>query len=154
MKVFQWLSMIDTLLCGLWKTFHYSNKNRYILRELQTAYGMKAVFTVKAVVMRWLSHGGACKRCIERYVVIIEALDNVLNETEKQKPEVEGYCATLLQPNTILQIALLDDVISTTSALCLLLQSDKEDFGAVNRAVNFTVTRLETMITDKECQHF
>ena len=76
-KVFPWLSMIDTLLLGLWKTFHYSAKNRSILRELQTAYGMKALFTIKAVVTRWLSHGTACKKCIERYVVIIEALDNV-----------------------------------------------------------------------------
>ena len=115
---------------------------------------MKVLFTVKAVVTRWLSHGVACKRCIERYVVIIEALDNVLTETEKQKPEVEGYHATLLQPNTIMQIALLDDVLSTTSALCLLLQSDKKDFGAVNGAVNFTVSRLETMIADKNADIF
>ena len=75
---------------------------------------------------------------IERYVVIIEALDNVLIETEKQKPEVEGCHAMLLQPNTIMQITLLDDVLSTTSALCLLLQSHKKDFGSVNRAVNFS----------------
>ena len=79
--------------------------------------------------------------------MIIEALDNVLIETEKQKPE--GYQAMLLQPNMIIQIALLDDVLSTTSALCLLLQSDKKDFGAVNQTVNFTVSRLETMIADK-----
>ena len=107
-EVFPKLSIIDTLLLGLfWKMFHYSAKNRSILRELQTAYGMKALFTVKAVVMRWLSHGVACKRCIERYVLTIEALDNVLTETEKKKPEVEGYCAVLLQPNTIMQMALL-----------------------------------------------
>ena len=81
-KVFPWLSTIYTLLLGLCKMFHYSAKNRSILRELQTAYGMKALFTVKAIVTRWLSHGAACKRYIERYVVIIEALDNMLTETE------------------------------------------------------------------------
>ena len=70
--------------------------------------------------------------------MITEALDKVLTETEKQKPEVGGYRATLLQPNKIMQIALLDDVLSTTSALCLLLQSDKKDFGSVNRVVNFS----------------
>ena len=134
--------------------FHYSTKNISILRELQAAYGMKAIFTVKAIVTRWLSHGAACKRCIERYVVIIEALDNVLTETEKQKPEVESYHATLLQLNKIMQIALLDDVLSTTSALCLLLQSDKKDFGAVNRAVNFTVSRLENITADKNADIF
>ena len=122
------------------------------MRELQTAYGMKVLFTIKAVVTRWLSHGTACKRCIERYVVIIEALDNVLTETEKQKPE--GYHVMLLQPNVIMQIALLDDVLSTYSALCLLLQSDKKDFGAVNRTVNFTISKLETMIADKNANIF
>ena len=59
-----------------------------------------------------------------------QALDNVLTETEKQKPEVESYHATLLQLNKIMQIALLDDVLSTTSALCLLLQSDKKFWGS------------------------
>ena len=57
---------------------------------------MNGLFTVIAVVTRWFFHGTACKRCIERYVVIIEALDNVLTETEKQKPEVEVYRVTLL----------------------------------------------------------
>ena len=81
--------------------------------------------------------------------MIIEVLDNLLTQTEKQKPEVEGYRAMLLQPNTIMQIVLLDDVLSTTGALCLLLQSDKKDFEAVNRVVNFTVSRLKTMIADE-----
>ena len=44
-------------------------------------------------------------RDVLRDVVIIEALDNLLTETEKQKPEV-GYCARLLQPNMIMQIAI------------------------------------------------
>ena len=84
--------------------------------------------------------------------MIIEALDNTLTETEKQKPE--GYHVMLLQPNVIMQIALLDDVLSTYSALCLLLQSDKKDFGAVNPTVNFTVSKLETMIADKNANIF
>ena len=49
---------------------------------------------------------------------------------------------------------LLDNVLSTTSALCLLLQSDKKYLGAVNQAVNFTVSRLETMIANKNANIF
>ena len=52
-----------------------------------------------------------------------------------------------MKTQTIMQIALLDDVLSKTSALCLLLQSDKMDFRAVSRAIEFTVSRLECMIT-------
>ena len=35
---FPWLETIDSLLLGLWKAFHFSNKNRHILNEIQTAY--------------------------------------------------------------------------------------------------------------------
>ena len=58
--------------------FHYSGKNRHIVKELQEAYGMKALYTVKAAVTRWLSHGAACKRCRERYTIFVEAIDNIV----------------------------------------------------------------------------
>ena len=56
----------------------------------------------------------------------------------------EVFC---MKTQTIIQIALLDDMLSKTSALCLLLQSDKMDFRAVSRAIEFTVSRLECMIS-------
>ena len=59
-----------------------------------------------------------------------------------------------MQPNTIMQIALLDDVLSTTSVFSLLLQSDKKNLGLVNQAVNFMVSKLETMIVDKNADIF
>ena len=43
---YNWLNGIDTLLLGLWKVFHFSGKNRHLLKELQEAYGMKALYTV------------------------------------------------------------------------------------------------------------
>ena len=51
---------------------------------------MKALFTIRLVVTKWLSNGAACKRCIERYAYI-KALDNVFSE--KPQPEIEGvFC--------------------------------------------------------------
>ena len=76
---FSWLAKLDKLLLGLWKLFHYSALlNRSILNEIQKGYGMKAFHLVKVVVTMCLSHGATCKRCLERYKEVLEALDQVL----------------------------------------------------------------------------
>ena len=41
------------------KAFHFSSKNRYIVKEIQLAYGMKTLNVIKVSVTRWLSHGAA-----------------------------------------------------------------------------------------------
>ena len=86
---FPWLQSIDSLLLGLWKTFHFSCKNRFILREIQKAYGMKSLNVIKAAVTRWLSHSAACKHCGERYGMIFGSLDDII--TRKPRPELIGY---------------------------------------------------------------
>ena len=89
MDDFPWLKTVDSLLLGLWKTFHFSSKNRYMLKEIQLAYGMKAFNVIKASVTRWLSHGAACKRCRKRYSVIVNALDAI---SENPKPDIDHSC--------------------------------------------------------------
>ena len=89
MAQFPWLQTIDTLLLGLWKTFHYSSLNRHIFTTIQKAYGIKALQLVKAAVTRWLSHGAACRRCRESYVELVESLDQML--TQNKNAEWLGY---------------------------------------------------------------
>ena len=120
---FSWLAKLDRLLLGLWKSFHYSALNRSILTEIQKAYGMKALHLVNTVVTRWLSHGATCKRCLERYEEILEALDQVL--VAKPNPEISGYRSDLLEPNMVLELSLLDDILTIISKLCLQLQSQR-----------------------------
>ena len=62
-ELFPWLESLDKLLLGLWKGFCYCGKNRHNLKELQEAYGLKALNLVKGAVTRWLTHGAACRRC-------------------------------------------------------------------------------------------
>lgn len=145
---FSWLSEIDTLLLGLWKAFHYSSLNRHIFAKLQETYGLKVLQLIKAVVTRWLSHGAACKRCRERYSQIVEALDDIL--TKNSNAEWFGYRSTMLKPITIFRLTFLEDVLSITNPLCLLLQSDKKDFGAIARAVDSTLSNLQEIKDDRE----
>ena len=59
---FPWLSEIEKLLLGLWKTFHYNSLNRHIFSKLQQAYDLQPHHLVKAAVTCWLSHGQACNK--------------------------------------------------------------------------------------------
>ena len=92
---FSWLAKLDKLLLELLESFHYSTLNCLILTEIQKAYGMKVLhLVIKAVATRWPSHGATCKRCLERYKEILEALDQEL--VAKPNPEISGYHADLL----------------------------------------------------------
>ena len=146
MKQFPWLNSIDGLLLGLWKVFYYSGKKRHILKEIQLAYGQKLLYTVKAAVTRWLSHGKACKRCRERYLVYVEALDAVLDEGSDAK--ISSFRDDLLKPVTVMKISFMEDVLAVTNVLCLLLQSERKDFSAIQRALSFTVQKLDGMAND------
>ena len=112
------------MLLGLWKAFHFSNKNRYILNEIQTAYSDKTLHVIKTTVTRWLSHGAACKRTRERYPIIIELLDDII--TKDPKAELAGLQDQMLNSETLFQICFLEDVLSITIILSLVHQSDKK----------------------------
>ena len=89
MDDFPQLKTLDSLLLGLWKTFHFSYKNRYILMRIQLANGMTALNVIKASVTRWLSHSAACKWCCKRYSVIVDVLDDIISKNPK--PKLTGH---------------------------------------------------------------
>ena len=144
---FSWQAKLAKLLLGPWKSFHYSALNCLILTEVQKAYGMKVLHLVKAVVTRWLSHGATCKRCLERYEEILEALDQVL--VAKPNPEISRYWSDLLEPCTVLELSLLDDILTIISKLCLLLQSCCKDFRAIHDVVEQTLMTLKEISEDQ-----
>ena len=77
--------MISSLLLDLWKAFHFSSKNRYILNEIQTGYSVKTLNVIKATVTCWLFQSTSCKRTRERYPIIIKSLDDIITKN----PEAE-----------------------------------------------------------------
>ena len=129
------------MLVGLWKAFHFSTK-KIILNQIQTVYGVKTLNVIKATVTSWLSHGAACKRTQERHPIIIKSLEDTI--TKDPKAKLIGLHNQMLNSETLLQICFLD-VLSITSILSLLLQSDKKDFAAVHRAIQLTCLHLKQM---------
>ena len=95
------------------------------------------------LVTHWLSHGAVCKRTRERYPIVIESLDDII--TKDPKVELIGLRNQMLNSETLLQICFLEDVLSITNILSLVLQSDKKDFAAVRRAMQLTCLQLKQM---------
>ena len=80
-----------------------------------------------------LSHGQACKRVRERYKQIVLALDEIISKNANS--EWVSYRSNLSISLTVIQITFLEDILSATNILCLILQSDRKGFAAVSRAV-------------------
>ena len=92
----------------------------------------------------------ACKRCRERYHIIVEALD-IISTT--YNPELVTYRNILLDTETVYQIKFLEDVLSMTNILSLLLQSDKKDFSAKARSVNMVIEILKNIGENIDTNH-
>ena len=105
---------------------------------------------MKAVVTRWLSHGEACKPCTERYHIIIEALD-ITSTTNNL--ELLTYRNTLLDSEAVYQITFLEDFLSVTNILSLLLQSDKKDFSVIVQSVNMVIEILKNIGENIDTNH-
>ena len=103
---------------------------------------------VKTEVTRWCSHGAACKCCWERYHIIIEALYDII--TTSSNPELVACQDTLLKTAPVYQITFLEDVLSITNILSLLLQSDKIDFSALSRSIIIVLGTLKVMGENRE----
>ena len=105
---------------------------------------------MKAVVTRWLSQGVACKCCRERYHIIIESLD-IISTTNNL--ELVTYRSTLLDTETVCQIMFLEDVLSGTNILSLLLQSEKKDFSLTARSLNMVIEILKNIGENIDTNH-
>ena len=140
---FPGLETIYSLLLGLWKAFHFSTSNRCILNEIQTVYGVKILNVIKATVTHWLSHDAPCKRTRGRYPIIIGSFDGII--TKDPKAQLIGLGDQMFSSETLLQICFLEDLLSVTNVLSLVLQSDKKYCAAVHRAIQLTCLQLKQM---------
>ena len=69
----------DTLLFGLWKTFHFSPKCNSILESFQVIYWNKAAVT------RWLTRGRASERVLDCLPEILKAFNQICINTNESE---------------------------------------------------------------------
>ena len=75
-------------------------------------------------------------------MIIIEALDDIVSS--KNNAELLAHRDMMLESQTVFQITFLEDVLSVTNALSLLLQSDHRDFAAISRYVANTIATYQS----------
>lgn len=100
---------------------------------MQNAYELRALKLIKAVVTRWLSHGKAVQRVLDRYEALVASLDAIY--LRKQEPAVRGLRDELIQPKVIATMCFLADVLQSTNTLQIILQGARKlIFFRVKRA--------------------
>ena len=109
MKDYPVLVEVDSILLALWKLFEYSPKKFAMFQDVQQAYGLNPLTLLRAATTRWLSHLTACTRLSDRFVQVLDVLDDIYNE--RKDHEIYGIRAGLLQKPVIAMILLLCDVL-------------------------------------------
>ena len=65
-----------------------------IFNEVQSAYGLDSLKLIKAHVTRWLSHGTAAQRVLDRFEPLVASLDAMY--LLKYEPAVRGLRNSLI----------------------------------------------------------
>ena len=121
----------DAVIMAVWKLMKYSTVKASVFGAAQEAMGQNKLKLLKAAPTRWLSHGEASKRLVSRFEPLVNALDSILNS--KNNAEVQGIKENLLEPNTILFLLLLSDVLTHVNRFSKYLQTRNLVFTTVAR---------------------
>ncbi|XP_033761513.1 uncharacterized protein LOC117343277 [Pecten maximus] len=143
-KEYDILQQVDSCLLGLWKLFEYSPRKFEIFRSVQAAYGKQPLHLIKAATTRWLSHGLACERVVDRYSELVDCLDALYDD--RKEPEVFGLCSVLLKKKVTSMIFLLSDVLRILNELSLFLQRADMNFNDIPHQVKNIVDHLDNLM--------
>ena len=128
----------------MWKLFEYSPQRFAVFLSVQEAYGEEQITLIRAATTRWLSHGMACIRFIDRYQAVIDTLDSIYDE--RKEAEVFGLRTMIMQKNTVAMILLLCDVLRQINVLSLCLQDSSINFMDVDTKVKAATNELENLM--------
>ena len=135
MPQFKRLREVDATVLALWKAFKYSSINKASLfNNAQEAEGSEKLKLLKTSLTRWVSHGAATICIISRFESIINSLDEIIHN--KNGPELMGIHTQLLEPNNVLFVLLLVDVLQSVNRFSMFLQTRNLMFNSVNAKLN------------------
>ena len=73
--------------------------------------------------------------------------------SDSRNPELVACRNTPSETATVYQITFLEDALSVTNILSLLLQSGKNNFSAISRSENTSLVTLKVMVENRETNH-
>ena len=92
---------------------------------------------LKAAPTRWLSHGETSNRLVGRFESLVDALIN-----GKAAPDIKGIRGELIEPNTILMLLLLSDVLAHVNRFSRYLQKRNLIYSSVTREFSQLIESL------------
>ena len=117
-----------------------------IFEEVQKSYDLKSLKLIKAAVTRWLSHGKAAQRVLDRYPQLLDALSEIYDH--KKEPAVQGVLQQLTTPDTVATFCFLADVLESTNSLQVFLQRAHLNLLDLPGVVDARIEVLESMRED------
>ena len=122
----------------------HSTVKASVFGAAQTAVGEKTLKLLKAAPTRWLSHGEASKRLFSRFESLVDALDTLISG--KAAPDIKGIRDELLEPNTILMLLLLSDVLAHVNRFLWYLQTRNLIYSTVARKFSQLIKSLTKLL--------
>ena len=135
---------VDAILISVWKLMKYSTVEASVFGAAQTAVGEKNLKLLKAAPTRWLSHGEASKRLVSRFESLVDALDTLISG--KAAPDIKGIRDELLEPNTILMLLFLSDVLAHINRFLWYLQTRNLIYSTVARKFSQLIESLTKLL--------
>ena len=129
------------LLLNLYLLLKNSNVKQSMFEEVQQAYNLSSLKLIKAAVTRWLSHGQAGQRVLDRYEALVAALDAIY--LRKREPAVRGLRDNLIKPITIATLCVLTDILLMTNSMQKFLQSSRLNFVEIPKEKEKLIEKLQ-----------
>ena len=116
----------DGLLLNLFLMLKHSSVKTSLFNEIQQSYDLESLKLIKAATTRWLSHGKASQRVLDRFEPLITTLIAIYER--KKEPAVQGLLDELTEPETIATLCFLSDVMQCTNSFQVFLQHSRLNF--------------------------
>lgn len=136
----------DSLLLNLFLVFKNSTVRMSTFSDMQELYGMQSLKLIKAAVTRWLSHGKASQRVIDRFMPLVSALDEIYRK--RREPAIKGVRDQLVEPKMIALLCYLTDIIALTNDLQIFLQASRLNFLGIPKKVEALLGKLREKINN------
>ena len=118
----------DSLLLNLYLLMKNSSVKQSIFEEIQQAYEIPSLKLIKAAVTRWLSHGQAGKRVLDRYETLVASWDQIYS---------------LVKTKVIAALYFFTEVLLSTNKLRKFLQGSHLNFMEILSVVNTLIEKLK-----------